>query len=117
MKTFANYCTPSRIYLGISIIAVIVVLLQNFTNPDQNQLCIGVYKCTMPYKALVLFFNIVYMLFWTWLLNFLCRKGLRSLAWGILIIPFLVIAIIIGSTILIINNAELNKKFEQHNKQ
>ena len=117
MKTFANYCTPARIYLGISIVAIILVLLQNFSNPDQSQLCIGVHKCTMPHKALALFFKVVYMLFWTWLLNFLCRKGLRSLAWVILIIPFLLIAIIFGAMILSINNAELNEKLKQHTKQ
>lgn len=117
MKTFANYCTPARIYLGISVVALILIIIQNFANPDKSQLCVGAHKCTMPYKGLVLFFKVVYMLFWTWLLNFLCRKGLRSLAWVILMIPFLLIAIIIGAMILSVNNAELHQKLQQHNKQ
>ena len=45
------------------------------------------------------------MLFWAWLLNFLCKKGLTKLAWFILVIPFLLIAVLIGGMIIAVNNS------------
>ena len=104
-KTFADYCTPAKVYLGISLVSVIVVIIQNLLNPNHNELCIGVHKCTMSHKVVVLVFKIIYMLFWAWLLNFLCKKGLTKLAWFILVIPFLLIAVLLGGMIMAVNNS------------
>ena len=103
-KTFADYCTPAKVYLGISLVAVIIVIIQNLLNSNDNELCIGVHKCTMSHKVVVLIFKIIYMLFWAWLLNFLCKKGLTKLAWFILVIPFLLIAVLLGGMIIAVNN-------------
>jgi hypothetical protein len=54
------------------------------------------------------------MLFWAWLLNFLCKKGLKKLAWFILLIPFLLIAVIIGGMMLAINH---NEKTNTHHSK
>ena len=100
MKTFADYCTPARLYLGIQLVSLVIVIIQNLVNPNSNELCIGVYKCTFLHKGLLLLFNVIYMLFWTWFLNFLCKKGLKKLAWFILLIPFLLSAVILGGILL-----------------
>ena len=115
MKTFADYCTPARIYLGISFVALVIIVIQNVLNSNQNELCVGVYKCTMSHKLLVLVFKVIYMLFWAWLLNFLCKKGLKNLAWFILLLPFLLIAVIIGGMILVINHND-TKNTHENNK-
>ena len=115
MKTFADYCTPARIYLGISVVALVIIVVQNVLNSNSNELCIGVHKCTMSHKIFVLIFKVIYMLFWAWFLNFLCRKGLKKLAWFILLIPFLLIAVLIGGMMLAINHNEKNN--QQHNTQ
>lgn len=104
-KTFADYCTPARVYLAISLFSVIVIVIQNLLNPNRNELCIGAHKCTMSYKVVVLVCKIIYMLFWAWLLNLLCKKGLTKLAWFILVIPFLLIAVLIGGMIMAVNNS------------
>ena len=103
MKDIEKYCTPAKIYLGISVIAVVIVIGQNLLNNNLNELCIGELKCTMSHKIYVLVFKIIYIIFWTWFLNFLCKKGLKSLAWFILLIPFLLAAVIIAGMIFIIN--------------
>ena len=117
MKTFADYCTPARIYLGISLVGLIIVVVQNLLNPNQNELCVGVHKCTISHKSIVLVFNIIYILFWAWFLNFLCKKGLKKLAWFILLIPFLLTAVLIGGMILAINNAKPEHVNVKHNSQ
>lgn len=107
MKGFDKYCTPARIYLGISVIAITSIVIQNLLNKNNNELCIGMHKCSMEHKSLVLVFKILYMFFWAWLLNNLCKKGLKKLAWAILLIPFLLIAIIMAGMMVAINNKEM----------
>ena len=87
-----QYCTPAKVYLAISFISVLIIVIQNLLNPNMNELCIGKYKCAISYKIILLIFKIIYILFWTWLLNALCRYGLTSIAWFILLIPFLLAA-------------------------
>jgi hypothetical protein len=96
MKNFADYCTPARLYLAISIVSVIIVVIQNLLNPNSNELCIGSQKCPMSNKALMLALKIAYVIFWTWFLNFLCKKGLKTLSWFIFLIPFLFAAVVVG---------------------
>ncbi len=109
MTILANYCTPARIYLGISVATLFLIIIQNLMNPNDKELCIGVYKCTMSHKIYLLVFQTLYMIFWTWFLNFLCRKKLVKLAWFILILPFLLSAVLIGAMIIAINENEKNK--------
>lgn len=104
-KNFADYCTPAKVYLAISLVTIIVIVIQNLLNPNDNELCIGAHKCTMSHKFVVLVFKIIYMLFWVWLLNLFCRKGLTKLAWFILVIPFLLIAVLLGGMIMAVNNS------------
>ncbi len=98
---FRDYCTPALVYLAISSIVVIGVVLQNVFNEDNNELCIGAYKCTFTHKLVILIFKVFYILFWTWLLNYLCKIGLKGLSWFILLIPFLLGAVIIGAVLVL----------------
>ena len=86
-KSFNSLCSPARFYLGLSVFVVLVLLIQNLFNGDPNELCVGMYKCDFPNVALLLVFKAIYVLFWTWLLNFLCAKGLKTLSWFIVLIP------------------------------
>ena len=98
---FRDYCTPALIYLAISSIVVISIVLQNLFNKDDTELCIGAYKCTFTHKLLVLVFKVLYMLFWTWLLNYLCKKGYKGLSWFLLLIPILLAAVIVGVILIL----------------
>ena len=68
-------------------------------NPNNNELCIGVHKCALSHKIIVLIVHIIYILLWTLFFNFLCKNKLTQLAWFILIIPFLFTAIIFAGMI------------------
>tara|TARA_E500000178_G_scaffold305130_1_gene316376 strand:- start:328 stop:693 length:366 start_codon:yes stop_codon:yes gene_type:complete len=103
-----DYCTPSLIYLGISLIVLFSIIVQNIFSSDNTDLCIGIYKCTFSHKLMVLVLKIFYIIFWTWLLNYLCKKGYKMLSWFILLIPFLLAAVMIG-LLLIQNPKQLNQ--------
>lgn len=77
-------CLPAKIYLAILIITVIVAVFQG----------VGI--------AIILF-KIVFGLIWTWLLNWICSKGYTNLSWVILLLPYVLMFLIIATTIEVVN--------------
>ncbi len=82
-----NLCTPSLIYLVVSLAAITVLLVQNYGNT--NVFCLGEYTCQVSSTSLILIIKIIYVLFWTWVLNLICRAGATPLAWILVIAPFI----------------------------
>ena len=46
-----NLCAPSKLYLGISFVFMILVLFQNYSNV--NTYCLGSYTCNVSSTALI----------------------------------------------------------------
>ena len=46
IKDFKNLCTPAFFYLAISVLAFVVIAVQNFGNT--NKYCLGSYECNVP---------------------------------------------------------------------
>jgi hypothetical protein len=90
-----NLCTPSYIYLVISCIALFVMLYQNVGN--LNKYCVGSYSCTVSSTAMIFIIKSLYILFWTWVLNLICRAGAPGIAWFVLLLPFILMFILISA--------------------
>jgi hypothetical protein len=59
---------------------------------------------------MVFIVEIVFLVFWTWLLSFICSRGYSGLAWFILLFPYillLMVVLFIASEIR--NTTEINK--------
>ena len=95
-------CTPSFIYFIISLFGLVLLGLQNLTN-DDNSLCVGNYECTVGNKLLVFLINGIYILFWTFVLDLMCKAGYSELSWIIVLIPILLFFLFLG--IIIYQNA------------
>lgn len=83
-----NLCAPAYFYLVISAISILVIGFQNFNNTDVY--CLGSYTCNVTSIGLIFLIKIVYVLFWTWILNLICRAGATSIAWFLVLIPFII---------------------------
>lgn len=81
-------CAPALTYLVISLIALAVSGLQNARNT--NAYAVGHLSYPVQSTAYVFILKIIWFLFWTWLLNVLCSKGYKTVAWVLVAIPFLV---------------------------
>ena len=114
-KTISSLCSPARLYLGISVFFVLLLLIQNIMNGNSGELCVGIYKCNITHIALFFIGKLLYITFWTWLLNLFCKYGLKTLSWFLVLVPFLLFAVGLGLVLYI----ELNKKNTKHsqNKQ
>lgn len=82
-----SLCTPARVYLIISVISIIIMLIMHRYFPNIN--CIGNYNCDKTDLASLLAIKIIYVIFWTWLLNLICSKGGDAISWILVILPFI----------------------------
>ena len=66
------------IYLVISVVAVGLMMIQN-VNVPKNKYCVGLYECHVSESYKVGFFlgKIIYLIFWTWVLNLMCDAGCK----------------------------------------
>ena len=75
---FKDLCSPAHLYFVLSIIAVIIAFFNKFS-------------------AMAIAAKMLWIVLWTYLLNFLCKKGLSTVSWILVLMPFIAI---FGSIIL-----------------
>ena len=93
-----NLCTPALIYLVISLSAIFVMSLQNYTN--EKVYCLGNYSCNVPSVYLIFVVKIIYVIFWTWILNLICRSGSPIISWLLVLFPLILFFLLIGVMLL-----------------
>jgi hypothetical protein len=93
-KTFKELCKPALIYFIISIVALVMLLFQNLG--DNNNYHVGSFSCAVPNTAAIFVMKLIYILFWTYILNLICKDGHSSISWLLLLFPFLLFFVIIG---------------------
>ena len=94
MVGLRNLCTPAYLYLVISAITVLVIALQNFGN--NNVYCLGSMYCEVNNKMTIFIMKVIYILLWTWFLNFLCSQGLETVSWVLVLIPYVLMFLLIA---------------------
>jgi hypothetical protein len=99
IRGFGDLCPPAHVYLVLSTIAVTVIFLQNYYSGSFNNrtYCLGLYSCEIPSLSLLFFIKILYILFWTWVLNFICEMGAPQISWVLVLLPFILFFIILAS--------------------
>ena len=70
---FSKYCTPAQLYLVLAAISLLSAFLKDFS-------------------VITLVANAVFVVLFAWILNFLCRKGLKTLSWVLVLLPFALFA-------------------------
>lgn len=73
--SISKLCTPAMLYFVLSVIAIIMAIFTNF----------------QPMSILV---KILWVLFYTWFLNFLCDKGYTAISWFLVLLPFFMLAVV-----------------------
>ena len=89
-----NLCTPAYVYFVVSMIALIVIGLQNMSN--NNIYCVGAQSCDVTSTFFIFVIKLLYILFWTWVLNLMCSAGATGIAWFLVILPLLIFFILIA---------------------
>ena len=98
-KSIKDLCSPALLYFAISMIALVVVLFQNLGH--SNSYHVGSFSCRVPSTAAVFIVKMIYVLFWTYILNLICKDGHVGLSWLLVLLPWLLLFVMMG--ILMIN--------------
>jgi hypothetical protein len=89
-----NLCTPALLYFILSAVAIVMLAFQNMGNSQVY--CVGAYSCPTSSIVAIFILKVVYVLFWTWLLNIICKSGYETVAWVLLLLPFVLMFIFIA---------------------
>lgn len=92
---FKKICTPAFLYFVLSIIAFLMLGLQN-VDGDDKKLCAGSYSCTVASKSVIFILHAIYIMFWTFVLDLLCKSGYSELSWFIVFLPFMLFFLFLG---------------------
>ena len=98
MKTVKKLCMPSYVYLVISAMSMAILIFQNYTNT--NTFCVGDFECEVPNTMMVLLIEGIYILFWAFILDILCKSGYERMSWFLVLMPFILFFIMIGLLML-----------------
>uniref|UniRef100_A0A6C0EV10 Uncharacterized protein n=1 Tax=viral metagenome TaxID=1070528 RepID=A0A6C0EV10_9ZZZZ len=97
-KKLKDLCTPAMVYFVISIVGLSMVLLQNLGNV--NSYHVGSFSCRVPSTILVFVVKLLYILFWTWILNLICKDGHTGISWLLVLLPWILLFVMMGLLIL-----------------
>jgi hypothetical protein len=89
-----DLCTPAFVYLILSVVAIFFIAIQNLGGGDMY--CVGSYGCKTSYMTVIFVFKVIYVLFWTWLLNIICKSGYTTISWILVLLPFILMFIFIA---------------------
>ena len=98
MPTFRDLCSPSKFYFSMSIFFLIVSAIQNMGCSTEYHL--GHYSCNVFSTVLIFAFKLMYVLFWSWILNLVCKDGHKTIAWLLVLFPILLMFVLLGFLLL-----------------
>jgi len=107
-KKLKELCTPAFIYFVLSMIGLILMLVQNLGN--NNVYSLGSFSSRVPNTTMIFIFKIIYILFWTWILNLICRDGHAEIAWFLVLVPFILVFVMM---LLFMGNGREGMKAKQ----
>tara|TARA_Y100000992_G_scaffold292893_1_gene250908 strand:- start:41 stop:379 length:339 start_codon:yes stop_codon:yes gene_type:complete len=96
---FKNLCQPALIYLIISVVSLLVIGSQNISN-GAGYYCVGNYECNTSSKFTIFMFKILYILFWTFVLNCICKAGYKGVSWFLVLFPIILMFVLIALVLL-----------------
>jgi hypothetical protein len=97
-KKLGDLCSPSLFYFYISMFALIISLMQNIGNNGKYTL--GSFSIKVPSTIIVFVVKIIYILFWTWILNLICKDGHKGISWLLVLLPFILLFVMLGLVLL-----------------
>lgn len=107
MSLYQELCTPAKLYITLAIIYAITAYfsINEFSNFMQtNQSKMHPYLNSLNFsvnqsKRAITLGNVLFTLFWTWILNRICSAGYTKVSWFLVLFPYLCLFIFIALAI------------------
>jgi hypothetical protein len=94
-KSVKQLCTPAYIYFLLSVIGIIIAIIQNVGN--SGVYCLGSMSVPVSSTIMVFVVKVIGILFWTWILNLMCKDGHKEIAWFLVLLPFVLLFFMMGT--------------------
>ena len=108
-KQFSKLCTPAMLYFVLSMISFLLMAFQNMSG-NYNEYCLGTYSCQVENMPGIFIFKLIYILFFTWVLNLICKAGYTMISWFIVLLPFILLFVLLG--IMMVTRRNIVKEME-----
>jgi len=99
-KRIRSLCQPSFVYLVTAVIILVIVIIQNVLYGEIKKLCVGSFSCYVSNVVVIFIFKLIYIAFWTIVLDALCKYGYKELSWFLVIFPFILAGVLLGYLML-----------------
>ena len=93
-----DLCPPAFVYLVLSLFVMVFMILQNIGN--FNTYCLGELSCHVSSTPLIFVIKFLYIVFWTWILDIICKSGSENISWFLVLFPFILFFVLIALLIL-----------------
>ena len=97
-KSLKELCNPTLFYFVISIVGLLIVAFQNMGN--NHELMIGSSMLNLENSPVIFIVKLLYILFWTWILNLICKDGHSGISWLLVFLPVILIVLIVLALML-----------------
>jgi hypothetical protein len=81
--TFKELCLPSKIYFVLAFVGILVSLFSPSMFGGNVSLIVHL-------------IHLVYVVFWAWVLNLICKAGYKWLSWVLVLAPYILMFLIIS---------------------
>lgn len=105
-----SLCSPAFLYFMLSCIVLVASIIQNAGNPQKY--CMGTLECSVGNNVTIFVMKIIYIVLWTFFLDYICKSGYTNVSWFLILLPFISLFFLLMLMIL-----TLNKKHEPHGHQ
>ena len=73
---FKELCTPAKLYFFLAVLACVIALFNR-----------------VAFSTVLV--KLVFAFIWTYILSWLCKKGWKSLAWFLVLLPYILILLVL----------------------
>ena len=87
MKSVKVLCKPAKLYLFLSVFILLSMIIQNLGK--NNILCFGPLECYEVNKIALLLIKLLYISFWTFILQMICKGGYTNVSWALVLLPII----------------------------
>ena len=93
-KSLKELCNPALFYFVMSIIGILIVAFQNMGN--NTDLMIGSSILNVENSPVIFIVKLLYIFFWTWILNLICKDGHTGISWLLVLLPWIFLLVLIS---------------------
>jgi hypothetical protein len=94
IKKLKELCPPAYFYFVISMLGFFLLFVQNMGNVGTYS--VGIFSTNVTSTISIFLVKFIYILFWTWILDLICKDGYTNISWFLVLIPFIIFFVIIG---------------------